>query len=103
MPRCARAKLGQYYVLTPEHSLGKGGGFSMPSHRKARVFISCGQRRDTDEVEVARRIREAFLDAGFDPYVAAKEQTLRGVKENIFRQLASSEYFVFVDFKRERV
>ena len=31
------------------------------------------------------------------------EQTLRGLKENIFPQLQDSEYFVFVDFKREKL
>jgi len=40
---------------------------------------------------------------GFDPYVAVQEQTLRGLKENIFRQLSYSQYFIFVDFKREKL
>jgi hypothetical protein len=40
---------------------------------------------------------------GFDPYIAVQEQTLRGLKENIFRQLGRSEYFIFVDFKREKL
>jgi hypothetical protein len=37
------------------------------------------------------------------PFVAVAEQTLRGLKENIFEQLRRSEYFVFIDFKRERL
>jgi hypothetical protein len=32
-----------------------------------------------------------------------QEQTLRGLKENLFERLATSEYFVFVDFKREKL
>jgi hypothetical protein len=40
---------------------------------------------------------------GFDPYIAVAEQTLKGVKENIFTKLRSSEYFLFIDFKRERL
>lgn len=40
---------------------------------------------------------------GFDPYIAVQEQTLIGVKENIFRRLSEAEYLIFVDFKRERL
>lgn len=69
---------------------------------KAKVFISCGQRRDTEEVEVARAIAKVLEDLGFDPYIAIQEQTLRGLKENIFSQLTTSEYFLFVDFPREK-
>ena len=67
----------------------------------ARVFISCGQARDSDELQVAYEIERRLRDLGFDPYVALQEQTLRGVKENIFGRLAKSEYFLFIDFKRE--
>ena len=67
----------------------------------ARVFISCGQSKNTEEVLIAAKIKQMLLDLGFDPYVAVEEQTLRGLKENLFEQLAKSEYFVFVDFKRE--
>lgn len=67
----------------------------------ARVFISCGQQKTTDEVEVAHKIYEKLHNAGFEPYIAVEEQTLRGVTENIFRRVSESEYFLFVDFKRE--
>ena len=70
---------------------------------KARVFISCGQSDKTDEREIADRIANEFRNAGFDPYVAVREQCLLGLRENIFAQLSSSEYFLFVDFKRERL
>jgi len=68
---------------------------------KARVFISCGQKADTDEPAIADAIAEALRSAGFDPYIAVRERTLRGLVENIFNRLAESEYFLFVDFKRE--
>jgi hypothetical protein len=71
--------------------------------RRARVFISCGQTKDSDELETAQKIRERLQELGFDPYIAVEEQTLSGLKENIFRQLRVAEYFVFVDFKRERL
>ena len=36
----------------------------------ARVFISCGQRREADEIQVAMDIEAEFRKLGFDPYVA---------------------------------
>lgn len=68
---------------------------------RARIFISCGQLKQTEEAQVAGAIRDRLRELGFDPYIAVAEQTLRGVKENIFEQLRQSEYFLFVDFKRE--
>jgi hypothetical protein len=71
------------------------------SQLRARVFISCGQSKISDEVSIASQIKDRLYALGFDPYVAVEEQTLRGLKENLFEQLSKSEYFVFVDFKRE--
>jgi hypothetical protein len=68
---------------------------------RARVFISCGQSKESDEAQVAHKIADLLRERGFDPYIAVAEQTLRGLKENLFEQLRKSEYFVFVDFKRE--
>jgi hypothetical protein len=47
---------------------------TMEDRLPARVFISCGQRMDTDEVQVARDIEAEFRKLGFDPYVAVEEQ-----------------------------
>lgn len=66
---------------------------------KARVFISCGQRKETEESSIAKEIANKFEEMGFEPYVAVAEQSLKGVKENIFTRLKESEYFVFIDFK----
>jgi hypothetical protein len=70
---------------------------------RARVFISCGQNKDSDEPKLAEEIRTKLTSLGFDPYVAVAEQSLRGLIENLFEQLSQSEYFLFVDFKRERL
>jgi hypothetical protein len=70
---------------------------------RARVFISCGQSKGSDEVSIASKIRDRLEELGFDPYIAVQEQTLRGLKENIFEQLSKSEYFIFIDFKREQL
>lgn len=70
---------------------------------RARVFISCGQNKDSEEPSLASDIKDRLTALGFDPYVAVGEQSLRGLKENLFEHPNRSEYFVFVDFKRERL
>jgi hypothetical protein len=71
--------------------------------RRARIFISCGQNKYSNEVAIANQIVARLEKLGFAPYIAVEEQTLRGLKGNIFRQLRRSEYFIFVDFKREKL
>ena len=70
---------------------------------RARGFISCGQRKDSDEVDIARTVAEKLRQLGLEPWIASEEQTLDGVKEHIFETLANSEYLIFVDFKREKL
>jgi len=67
------------------------------------VFISCGQAKGTDEERIAAEIARRLQELGFDPYIAIQEQTLLGLKENIFARLENSEYYLFIDFKRERL
>lgn len=69
---------------------------------RARVFISCGQATD-EERRIASDIASRLENAGFDPYVAVQQQSLRGLKESIFRQLEVSEYYLFVDLRREKI
>jgi len=69
----------------------------------ATVFISCGQRQDVGELEIANQLAGRLRDEGFDPYVALQQQNLQGVKENIFAQLERSEYLIFIDFRREPI
>jgi len=40
--------------------------------RRARVFISCGQNKKTNEVMIAGQIREKLEKLGFDPYIAVE-------------------------------
>ncbi len=58
---------------------------------RARVFISCGQNKDSEEPKLADEIRIKLTTLGFDPYVAVAEQSLRGLKENLFERLSQSE------------
>lgn len=69
---------------------------------KTRIFISCGQMKETGELEIARDVASR-LSNDFDCYVALNEQTMLGLRENIFEQLSRSEYFLFIDFRRERL
>ena len=71
---------------------------------KARVFISCGQRKNSEEEKIAVGLKEEITKLEFaEPYVAIKEQITKGFKENIFHKLEQSEYFLFIDFKREKI
>ena len=70
---------------------------------RARIFISCGQNKRTEETAVAAKIKTTIEKLGFDPYIAIDVQNLQSLKESIFSQLENSEYFIFVDFKREKL
>lgn len=70
---------------------------------RAKVFISCGQKKDSGEVGVASAIAKVLHRLGFEPYIAVQEQTLLGLRENLFSQLATSEYLLFIDFRREQL
>jgi hydroxymethylpyrimidine pyrophosphatase-like HAD family hydrolase len=69
---------------------------------KARVFISCGQHHQ-QEKDMANRVKYELESRGYQTYVAVQQQSLRGVTENIFSRLKEYEYFLFIDFKRERL
>lgn len=67
-----------------------------------RVFISCGQAT-ADERVVASQIRDWFSRKGFDPYVAVQTQSVADVNSGIMKRLKLSDFYVFVDFRRERL
>jgi hypothetical protein len=69
---------------------------------KSRIFISCGQR-DTFEKDTARRIRSAVRDLGFCPYMAFEMHSSKSLTEGIYEHLRTAEYFLFVDFARDRL
>lgn len=70
---------------------------------RAQVFISSGQTKGSDEEYTVERIRNRLEQMGYSPYVAIQEHTAKGLKDNIFRKLEDSEYFLFIDFKREKL
>jgi hypothetical protein len=67
----------------------------------ARVFISCGQREG--EREVASRVAAWFSAEGFRPYVALQAQSIQDINSGIMRELRRADYYVFIDFRREKV
>jgi hypothetical protein len=69
----------------------------------ARVFVSCGQSENSDEIKIAKAVGEELEQLGFQPFIALANQTLSGIQEFVFDALRNSEYFVFLDFRRERL
>lgn len=74
--------------------------------RKARIFISCGQKKGSEEEKVAEAIKERLVSLGFEsdppwPYVAITDQASIGVVDNIFQRLGEAEYVIFIDFTRK--
>ena len=74
-----------------------------PAHSAARIFVSCGQSKNSDEVEIVAGIEAELKLLGFEPWIAVENQTLSGIQEFVFDALKNSEYFIFLDFKRERL
>ena len=73
---------------------------------RSRIFISCGQQKGEsggNEALVAEQIAVKLDKLDYQPYVSILDQTVAGLKENIFRKLSESEYFIFIDFKREKL
>jgi hypothetical protein len=68
----------------------------------ARIFISSGQR-DDEERRITKELKNHLIELGYEPYVAIEEQSTRPLIENILNILKDSEYFLFVDFKREKI
>jgi hypothetical protein len=71
----------------------------------ARIFISCGQEEDSSEVTVAREIKNMLEGDpfNFDVYLADLEHTPHDVLRSVLHALEESEYFLFIDFKREQI
>ena len=69
---------------------------------KAHIFISAGQRTD-EESEIVRRMEEKLKKMQFLSYVAISTQSTKSIRDNIFSNLEDAEYFIFIDFQREKL
>lgn len=67
-----------------------------------RIFISCGQATP-QERRAATAVRKWFAAEGFEPYVAIEAQSLTDVNSGIIDQLKRADFYVFIDFRRERL
>jgi hypothetical protein len=67
--------------------------------RKARVFISCGQR--DNERTVAQKLKQWFDSEGYEPYVAISVQTIMDLNKGIIGALKDCDYYLFINFRRE--
>jgi hypothetical protein len=65
-----------------------------------KVFISCGQATNAERA-VGNSLFEWFKEKGFDPYLAVDVPTLFDLNNQILKDLANSDFFLFVNFKRE--
>jgi hypothetical protein len=66
----------------------------------AKIFISCGQ--DTDAERLAAREASSWLASqGFVPYIAITVQSIPDLNQGIIGELKQSDYFLFVNFRRE--
>lgn len=71
--------------------------------RKARVFISCGQSTDREK-NIGLSVESYFKnERKFETYFAERVHSSDALTENIFSFLRQSEYFIFIDFKREKI
>ena len=67
-----------------------------------RVFISCGQK-DEEERGAARAVADMLRGLGFDPYVAARVQSILDLNGEIIGELKRSDYYIFINFRREQI
>jgi hypothetical protein len=68
----------------------------------AQIFLSCGQA-DKKERDATARIKETLTAQGFEVYVAIQAQSIQDLNAGIIKQLERSDYYLFIDFRRERL
>ncbi|MDP9288186.1 MAG: hypothetical protein M3P08_08320 [Thermoproteota archaeon] len=94
--RCYRANVVRFNLL------GFARNIMEKREKKSRIFVSCGQK-DEKEKLIAYQLERGLTELGFEPYVAVHEQSTISIIQNILPHLRDSEYFLFVDFRRERL
>ncbi len=68
----------------------------------AQVFISCGQRTK-EEIRFAKEIKKFIKNKGYEPVLSSEMHTLKGVNECLITEMEKSDYYLFVDLKREKI
>jgi len=68
-----------------------------------KIFVSCGQAND-EERRIAAEISALLVKQGFpQPYVAIQAQTIQDINFSIISNLKNSDYYIFIDFAREKI
>lgn len=67
-----------------------------------KIFISCGQSNKYEK-KVAKEISGWLITQGFNPYVAVQTQSILEINSDIINELKSSDFYLFINFKRERI
>src|SRR6266568_5720670 len=72
---------------------------------RAKLFLSCGQNPKYDEHRWGENVAEALgsRGVGFDVFFAPTVQDSKSLTQVIFRELENSDYYVLIDFKREKL
>jgi len=68
----------------------------------AKVFVSCGQATP-EELATAAEVRIWLESQGFEVFVALETQSLSDINYGTIGHLRQADYFVFIDFPRERL
>jgi len=75
----------------------------MNDELQAKIFVSCGQIEKSYEEEISKKIENNLRKLGFDPYLAIGKISPKSIREVIFNEITTSEYFLFIDLKREKM
>ncbi len=67
-----------------------------------RIFVSCGQA-DAEERSTAAAVKIWLESQGFNVFVALETQSLNDINSGTIGELQRSDYYLFIDFPRERV
>lgn len=69
-----------------------------------KIFISCGQSTP-EEQKLAEEIQTWLSSGGggFHPYVAITTQSIQDVNNGIIGELKKSDYYIFIDLRREEI
>lgn len=67
-----------------------------------KVFISCGQAT-AEECDIAKKIEDWLKSKGFTSFRATGIQTILELNTKIISELKKSDFYLFINFKREQV
>jgi hypothetical protein len=76
---------------------------NQPLQRRAKLFLSCGQDEKYGEPQVGEKVADSLRQIGFDVFFAPRVQDNKSLTQVIFRELEDSDYYVLIDFKREKL